>query len=91
MSPIIAGINEKTKEVLLGSSNFHGMKNEQDWLITGLGNHYCQVLFANRWHKDISREDAVALIEDCMRVMFFRDKKSHDKIQISTVTFTEGV
>ena len=52
---------------------------------------YCQVLFANRWHKDISKEDAVALIEDCMRVMFYRDKKAHDMIQISTVTHADGV
>ena len=91
VSAIIAGINDKTNEVFLGSSNFHGMKHEADYIITGLGNHYCQVLMANRWHKDITKEDAVALIEDCMKVMFFRDKKAHDLIQISTVTQADGI
>ena len=67
------------------------MKQESNYVITGLGNHYCQVLLENRWHKDITKEDAVALIEDCMKVMFFRDKKAHDLIQISTVTHTDGV
>ena len=39
----------------------------------------------------MSKEEAVELIEECMRVMFFRDKKAHDLIQISTVTHNEGV
>ena len=31
------------------------------------------------------------LVEECMRVLFYRDKKAHDLIQISTVTHQNGV
>ena len=91
VTSVIGGINPRTKEVFLGSSDFHGLALEQDYVITGLGNAYCQVLFANRWRADMSREEAVTLIEDCMRVMFFRDKKAHDQIMISTITHEHGV
>ena len=88
---VVGGVNPKTKEVFLGSSDFHGTRVMEDWIVTGLGNHYCQVLFGTRWRADMSYEEAVALIEDCMRIMFFRDKKAHDLIQISTVTLQDGV
>ena len=34
----------------------------------------------------MSKEEAVKLIDDCMRVLFYRDKKAADKVQICTVT-----
>jgi 20S proteasome subunit beta 7 len=34
----------------------------------------------NAWHPDISEQDARRLIEDCMRVLFYRDKKASDVI-----------
>ena len=87
---VVGGINRTTGESFLGSSDFHGTKIEANYIITGLGNAYCQVLLANKWRADMSYEEAKALIEDCMRVMFYRDKKAHDEIQISTIT-KEGV
>ena len=42
---VVGGINKKTNEVFLGTSDFHGTKIEnQDFVATGLGLHYCQVL-----------------------------------------------
>ena len=88
---VIGGINPKTKEVFLGRSDFHGTKIEANYIITGLGAHYCQVLLANNWKADMSYEEAVKLLESCMRVMFFRDKKAADTIMIGTVTHEHGV
>lgn len=51
---VVGGINPKTKEAFLGSSDFHGTKIENDWIVTGLGNNYCQVLFGTRWRADMS-------------------------------------
>ena len=34
----------------------------------------------------MTEDEARQLILDCMAVMFYRDKKSIDKVQISTVT-----
>ena len=39
---VVGGINKKTNEVFLGTSDFHGTKIEnQDFVATGLGLHYC--------------------------------------------------
>ena len=35
---------------------------------------------------DMTEAEAKALIFDCMKVMFYRDKKAHDQVQIATVT-----
>mmetsp|Transcript_7442 Transcript_7442/g.12573 ORF Transcript_7442/g.12573 Transcript_7442/m.12573 type:complete len:220 (-) Transcript_7442:115-774(-) len=89
---VVAGINKLDNEVFLGQSDFHGTKVEgQNYLLTGLAHHYCSVLFANNWRADMTEQEARELIESCMKVMFFRDKKAHDQIQISTVTLQDGV
>ena len=88
---MVGGINPRTQETFLGTTDFHGTKVQGNYFVTGLGNHYCQVLFGNRWRADMSYEEAVALIEDCMKVLFFRDKKASDMIQVSTITFEHGV
>ena len=78
VSQITAGINKNTKEVFLGTSDYHGTKVEGNFLLTGLGMHYCQVLMQNNWRADMTEAEAVALMENCLRIMFYRDKKSHD-------------
>lgn len=71
--------------------DLYGTKVEGDFLITGLGAHYCQVLMQNTWRPDLSEAEAVKLLEECMRVMFYRDKKATDEIQITKVTQAGGV
>ena len=40
----------------------------------------------NNWRPDLSEAEARALVEACMRVLFYRDKKATDEIQICKVT-----
>ena len=47
LTTIVGGINRKNGEPFLGMVDLHGLKVENDYLITGLGAHYCGVLFAN--------------------------------------------
>ena len=83
---VVAGVNKDDGEVFLGSSDLYGTRLEQPYLLTGLASHYCQVLMENRRREDMSEDEARALILDCMKVMFYRDKKAHDQIQFSIVT-----
>ena len=83
---IIAGVSKASGEVFLGQCDMYGTKVEADFLLTGLSAHYCQVLMQNAWKPDLTEAEAKAVLEDCMRVMFYRDKKAIDTIQISTVT-----
>ena len=85
-STIVGGIDKNSGEVFLGVSDLYGTRIEQPFLLTGLGSHYCQVLMQNRRRDDMSEDEARELILDCMKVMFYRDKKAHDQVQISTVT-----
>ena len=86
ITTVVAGIDKRTKESFLGWSNFHGLKIECDWLATGFGNYFCTTLLDNEWKPDMSAEEAKALIERCLDVMFWRDKKGHDMVQLATVT-----
>ena len=85
-STIVGGVRRETGESFLGMCDLYGTRVEGNFLLTGLSAHYCQVIMQNNWRPDMTEADARAVIEDCMRVMFYRDKKSLDNIQISTVT-----
>ena len=65
----------------------HGLKLESDnYFVTALANHYCPAVLANDWKEGMSESEAKALIVKCLQVMFYRDKKANDKVQIATVT-----
>jgi 20S proteasome subunit beta 7 len=83
---IIGGVRKDNDEVFLGMVDLYGTKIEGNFLATGLASHYCQVLMQNAWRADMSEDEARKLMESCLRVMFYRDKKATDNIQISKVT-----
>ena len=83
---MFAGVSKQDGEAFLGMTDLYGTKVEANFLLTGLSAHYCQVLMQNSWREDLTEAEARSIIEDCMRVMFYRDKKALDNIQISTVT-----
>lgn len=83
---LVGGVRQDTGEYFLGSVDLYGTKVEGNFFATGLASHYCQVLMQNAWKADMSEQEARTLLEECMRVMFYRDKKATDEIQISKVT-----
>ena len=85
-STIMAGCRKSDGELFLGMTDLYGTKVEANFLLTGLSSHYCQVLMQNAWREDLTEAEAKQVLEDCMRVMFYRDKKSLDNIQMSTVS-----
>lgn len=76
---ILGGVR-KNGEVFLGMVDLYGTKIEGNFLLTGLAAHYCQVLMQNAWRPDLTEQEARTLIEECMRVLFYRDKKASDEI-----------
>ena len=91
VNAIVAGIDKSKNEVFLGCSDVFGMKLEKDYFITGLGMHYCGVIFAKNWKPDMTEAEARQLVETCGKVMFTYDKKALDKIQFTTITHANGV
>lgn len=88
---VIGGVRADTGESFLGMVDLYGTKIEGNFVITGLASHYCQVLLQNAWRPDLSEDEARKVIEECMRVMFYRDKKATDEIQITKITQARGV
>ena len=91
VSTIVGGVRKDTGEVFLGSTDLYGTKVESNFLLTGLSMYFCQVLMQNEWRADMSEEEARKLLTDCMRVMFYRDKKAHDEMTICKITQQDGV
>ena len=76
LTTIVGGVTKG--EPFLGMVDYHGLKIEDNYVITGLAAHYCKVLFANAWKADMSEEEARALMTQCHIVMHYRDKKASD-------------
>jgi len=90
-STILGGVSKDTGKVFLGFCDLYGTRLEENYLLTGLSAHYCQVIMANSWRADMSLEEAKALLGECLKVLFYRDKKSHDLVQFVSITQDTGV
>mmetsp|Transcript_27019 Transcript_27019/g.26082 ORF Transcript_27019/g.26082 Transcript_27019/m.26082 type:complete len:203 (-) Transcript_27019:156-764(-) len=83
---VFGGVDKKTKEFFLGQVDLYGLRLQENFHLTGLAAHYCQVLMQNAWKPDLSEAEARSVIEDCFRMLFYRDKKATDEIQICKIT-----
>lgn len=70
----------------LGLSDLRGTSFEDNHIATGYGAYIARPLLRNAWRPDITEGEAKKLIEDCLRVLFYRDARSYNRIQIATVT-----
>ena len=84
---VIAGV-DKTGEVFLGYSDLIGTTYEDDVVATGFGAYLAIPLLrkAATNAAQLSEDQAVALLEQCLRVLYYRDARSLDLIQIAKVT-----
>ena len=90
LSTVVGGVRKDNGEVFLGVCDMYGLKIEHDYILTGLSQHYCQVLLENGWRADLTEAEAKKLLSTCMTVMFYRDKKAADTVQFTCIT-KEGV
>ncbi|CAM8949449.1 unnamed protein product [Rhodiola kirilowii] len=83
-SLVLGGV--KNGQIYLGTVNMIGVHYEDDHVATGFGNHLARPILRAKWHKDLSFEDAVKLLEECMRVLIYRDRSAINKIQMAQIT-----
>lgn len=53
-STVVGGVRKDNGEPFLGTVDLYGTKVEANFLVTGLGLHYCQVLLQNSWNPNLS-------------------------------------
>ena len=85
-STVVGGVKKDSGEPFLGYSDYFGTKIEKPYVLTGMAAYYCNVLCAEDWREDMSEEQARAMMEKCLRVLYYRDKKATDEIQICKIT-----
>ncbi|RMZ80722.1 hypothetical protein DV738_g2598, partial [Chaetothyriales sp. CBS 135597] len=88
---LVAGLDEEGKP-FLASADLLGTTFSAPTLATGFGAHLAQPLLRKLAPKDeesvpeITREQAVQGVRECMKVLYYRDARSMDKYSIAVVT-----
>ena len=70
----------------LGFVDLIGTSYEENFVATGFGAHLALPLIREKWNADMEEGEARALLEDCLRVCYYRDCKAFYRIQIAKVT-----
>ncbi|KAJ3416536.1 Proteasome subunit beta type-7 [Chytridiales sp. JEL 0842] len=89
-SLVVGGV--KKGEVFLGYVDLQGTTYQSDTIATGFGAHLAQPLLRKAVEnreggtESITEEEAKKIIEDCMRVLYYRDARSLNKFQRATIT-----
>lgn len=80
-SLLIAG--HKNGASFLGHVDLIGTAYEENFIATGFGAYLAIPLIREKWSADMDEGEARALLEDCMRVMFYRDCRASNRVQIA--------
>ncbi len=84
-SLVVAGV-DKRGESFLGTVGMIGSHYTDAHVATGFGAHLARPLFREKHREDMSAAEARALLEECLRVCYYRDKNSINKFQVATIT-----
>ena len=76
----------KDGKAFLGSVDLRGTAYEDDVIATGFGAHLALPIMRAKWHADLDEGEARALLEDCLRVLFYRDCRALDMVVLSKAT-----
>ncbi|QPG75182.1 hypothetical protein FOA43_002531 [Brettanomyces nanus] len=87
---VVAGFDEDG-EILLKYVNLLGVSYSSPSIATGFGAYMGVPLLRQRVDseedvKNLNKEDAIKLIKDCMKVLFYRDARSWDKYDLCVIT-----
>jgi len=75
----------------LGVVDKIGTAYEDDILATGFGGYIALPLMREKYRPDMEEGEARALLEDCLRILFYRDCRALNRVQIAKVTREGGV
>jgi len=70
----------------LGLTDLRGLSYEGDTIATGYGGYIAQPLLRKHYVPNMEYGEAKHLLESCMRVLFYRDARSLNKVTLGTIT-----
>jgi len=80
---VIAGYKDSP---FLGYVDLIGTCYEENFLATGFGAYLALPIIRDRWSANMEEGEARALLEDCLRILFYRDCRASNRIQIAKAT-----
>ena len=81
---VVAGYEKQAP--FLGVVDKLGTTLQENMVATGFGAYLAMPLLREKWRPDLSEGEARALLEDCMKVLFYRDCRASARIQLAKVT-----
>ncbi|GAM23867.1 hypothetical protein SAMD00019534_070420 [Acytostelium subglobosum LB1] len=81
-------IGHNNNKSFLGKVDLVGTSFVDDFICTGYGQHMALPLLRKAYREDLTLDDAMKLIQDCLRVLFYRDARSSKRIQLSIANAT---
>lgn len=81
---LVAG--HKDGKSFLGYVDLIGTCFTDNYIATGYGLHLALPLIRDRWRADMTEGEARALLEDCMRVLWYRDCRALNKLTLAKIT-----
>ncbi|OLY83344.1 putative proteasome subunit beta type-7 [Smittium mucronatum] len=91
---IVAGVEpSKNNNIFLGFVDLYGTTYQSSVMATGFGAHIALPImrkYAEPRADSLTEEEASKILDDCMRVLYYRDARSFNKIQKAKVT-AQGV
>jgi len=80
---VVAGFRDG--QSFLGLTDLHGTSYEDESIATGYGSHLAKPML-RKAPTNLSYEGAKKLLETCLRVLFYRDARTINRVQIATIT-----
>ncbi|CDH51800.1 proteasome endopeptidase complex beta subunit [Lichtheimia corymbifera JMRC:FSU:9682] len=84
---VVGGVDKG--ERFLGYVDLRGTTYQTTTIATGFGAHLAQPILRKRVEgreDDLTEEEAIEIINDCMKVLFYRDARSMNKFQRAKIT-----
>lgn len=78
---LVAGFHKEAP--FLGYVDLIGTAYEENFIATGFGAYLAIPLIREKWYAEMDEGEARSLLEDCLRVMFYRDCRALNRIQIA--------
>jgi len=80
-SNLVGGVDWNGESVLYSIDQF-GTKIQANYLVTGMGIHFCQSIIEPHLvnGRELTRQEALAVVEECFKVLFYRDCRAGNNI-----------
>ncbi|CAG9485078.1 proteasome subunit beta type-4, putative [Plasmodium vivax] len=78
------------EDLYIGFVDMHGTQFAGDYMTTGYARYFALTLLRERYKDYMTEEEAKTLLNECLRVLFYRDATASNKIQIVKIT-SKGV